>query len=513
MNLQQDTLRDAMLDPEFYPDPVDHVELIETHISQVFLTGQYAYKIKKPVNFGFLDFSELKRRKFYCEEELRLNGRLAPDVYLDVIPITRSDNSIKFNGDGDIIEYAIKMKQFPQQGLLSHLVEKDQLTKEQITELAEVIAEFHQNIEKLGNSSDIGTASEILKPVNHNFEILQPLLDAAQQEKLNKIRKESLSLHQQIKTFLEERKQLGFIRECHGDLHLGNIALINNHVTAFDGIEFNDSFRWIDTISEIAFLTMDLDDHQQSTYATIFLNHYLEITGDYEGLTTLTFYKIYRAMVRAKVVGLRRTQLKSDCDEYNQDTKELNNYLQLAERYCNTEKGNIIITHGISGSGKSWLATRLRNQIRAIHISSDRERKRRYMNTKTDLYSQETTDKVYHSLAKISEHIIESGYNALVDATFLNPEYRHQFEQLATKLNCKLIILNCKTDKSLLEARIKKRRIDNNNLSDADISIMHKQLESYLPLQENELNHVITIDYSEELDLDKIIKDIKQKTA
>ena len=293
-----------MLKPGFYPDPVDRVEFIETHISQVFLTGQYAYKVKKAVDFGFLDFKELNKRKFYCEEELRLNGRLAPEIYLEVIPITKSQNEILYNGDGEVIEYAIKMKQFNQDGLLSNLVEENRLTIEHIIDLSKVIAEFHQQISSIDQSSELGNADEILKPVLHNFEILRPILQPDQLSVLEEIEQKTLTLHKQLSDFFITRKTNGFIRECHGDLHLGNITLINNRVIPFDGIEFNDSFRWIDTMSEIAFLIMDLEDHKRKDYANEFINRYLEYTGDYQGLTGLRYYKIYRAMVRAKVTGL-----------------------------------------------------------------------------------------------------------------------------------------------------------------------------------------------------------------
>ena len=512
MNSQQDILSNAMLSPGFYPDPTNHVELIETHISQVFLTGQYAYKIKKPVNFGFLDFTDLNKRKFYCEEEVRLNGRLAPDVYLDVIPITKSENSITLNGDGTVIEYAVRMKQFDQQGLLSNLIKDNNLSIDHIISLAKIIAEFHQNILKLDSYSHIGDADEILKPVIHNFEILNPIVDSQLLAKLNKIKDASLALHKKLKPVFIKRKQDGFIRECHGDLHLGNITLINNKIVPFDGIEFNDSFRWIDTMSDVAFLIMDLEDHNKHEYAIEFLNRYLEITGDYQGLQVLRYYKIYRAMVRAKVTGLRLQQIPANTEEYDKDIECLNNYLDIALQYCNTKKPSIIITHGISGSGKSWITQRLKNNINAIIIHSDNERKRLFSDYEMDLYSPSTTDKVYSHLLDCTKFIIESGYNALVDATFLNANYRQMFREMAEVTGAGFNILNCKASEHMLESRILKRDKDKTSLSDADINIMHKQIDSYKPLKENELAFSITIDSRSLNDIDSISRSLSCNT-
>ncbi|MCW8853179.1 MAG: AAA family ATPase [Gammaproteobacteria bacterium] len=508
MNSQQDILLSAMLKPGFYPDPTNHVELIETHISQVFLTGQYAYKIKKPVNFGFVNFTDLNKRKFYCEEEVRLNGRLAPDVYLDVIPITKSDNQIAFNGDGIIIEYAIKMKQFNPTGLLINLAKDNKLTIDHIISLANIISEFHQNIAKLDSHSTIGEADEILKPVIENFNILEPVIDRSLLVKLNKIKEASLILHNNLKSSFVTRKQNGFIRECHGDLHLGNIALINNKIVPFDGIEFNDSFRWIDTISDIGFLIMDLEDHHYHEYACEFLNQYLEITGDYPGLCVLGYYKIYRAMVRAKVSGLRLQQLTTKNDEYTRDIDELKNYLNLAEKYCNKNPVSIIITHGISGSGKSYLADKLKNRIKAIVIHSDRERKRLFSRLKKELYSSDTTDKVYRYLLESAKAIIDSGYSAIIDATFLNFKYREEFKRMADSMEVSFFILNCKTSKHTLESRIVQRDMEKTSLSDADLTVMHKQIASYKPLKESELAYTIKIHTESKIDLEAIYRSL-----
>ncbi|MDH5471235.1 MAG: AAA family ATPase [Gammaproteobacteria bacterium] len=504
MNLQQEKILKAMLDSGFYPESTDHVEFIETHISLVFLTGQFAYKVKKSVNFGFLDFTELVKRKFYCEEELRLNGRLAPDIYLDVIPITESQNKITLNGNGTVIEYAIKMKQFDQHGLLSNLVTENTLTIHHIIELAEVIADFHQTINRISPEQPFGDSDEILKPVMHNFKLLKPIINDKQLQTLHTIESATQLLHQQLTNTFKDRKETGYIRECHGDLHLGNITLIDNKVTPFDGIEFNDSFRWIDTMSEIAFLIMDLEDHEKHIFASIFLNRYLETTGDYTGLKTLTYYKIYRAMVRAKVTGLRLQQISSSSEEYRKDTEILNNYLNLARQYCTTKPVSIIITHGISGSGKSWLANRLVTLLNGVIIHSDNERKRLYSGSVQNLYDQNITDSVYNHLLDLTGTIIQSGYTTLVDATFLNADYRKNFRKTAENLGVKFIILNCVASEELMKSRLLKRDREKSSVSDADTHIMHKQLSSYKPLNDDELELTLTVDTGTNIKLDEI---------
>ena len=313
--MNQHKINNVFLNPEFYDHPVDHIELIETHISWVFLTGSFAYKIKKPVDFGFLNFSTLEQRKFYCQQELLLNSRFAAQIYLEVIPITRLEGKISLSGQGEIIDYAIKMVQFDQSCLFDKLLKKRQIELSHIDDLSDVVADFHEKINIAGTDVVFGSIAEVIKPVEENFSILNKVLletalDSTELETLNALHNQMLSMYHSICPQLLIRKKEGHIRECHGDLHLGNITLIDDRIQLFDGIEFNDSFRWIDTMSDSAFLIMDLQDHEQTIFANHFLNRYLLKTGDYSGLIVLNFYLLYRATVRAKVAALRLQQQK-----------------------------------------------------------------------------------------------------------------------------------------------------------------------------------------------------------
>src|SRR6266516_4567782 len=273
----------------FGPD-CEQVTVLETHISYVLLTGRYAYKLKKAVDFGFLDFTTLAARRHFCEEELRLNRRLAPALYLDVVPITGSVDAPIVGGDGIAIEYAVKMGEFPQDALASGLLTRGELVPADIDALAAMVAAFHGAIEVAAAGAGFGAPEGILQRAQDNCSALLPLLDDPAER-----------AHAARRGAFLRRVEEGFVRECHGDLHLGNIARIDGELTIFDCIEFNPALRWIDVMSEVAFTVMDLEDRGRADLSHRFLNAYLERTGDYSGLAVLRFYLVYRALVRAKI--------------------------------------------------------------------------------------------------------------------------------------------------------------------------------------------------------------------
>ncbi len=284
-------------------------QLIETHTAWIILTGEFAWKIKKPVNFGFLDYSTLEKRHFCCDEEVRLNRRFAPQIYLDVVAITGAVESPRPGGDGPVLEYAVRMRQFPAGGLLSQLAEQGQLEIRHIDQMVERVAGFHRDTTVAPADTPYGEAERIHRWVSENFQHIRPLLNTPGEiEQLEQIRQWTEIEHKRLGPLMSRRKQQGAIRECHGDLHLGNITLIDDKVTLFDCIEFNPELRWIDVISEVAFLVMDLEDRGYRNYAFRFLNGYLQQSGDYESLDLLRYYRVYRALVRAKVAILREQQ-------------------------------------------------------------------------------------------------------------------------------------------------------------------------------------------------------------
>jgi hypothetical protein len=493
-----------MLKPEFYDHPVQCCELIETHISWVILTGDFVYKIKKPVNLGFLDFSSLEKRKFYCEEELRLNRRLAADLYLDVIAILGSLEKPELNGRAKAFEYAVKMQQFSQDMQLDHVLSRNELRQDMIDSIANLIADFHQQIETAENSSDFGKPEQVYQPVKENFTQIHRLVtDKAKLKLLSSLEQWSEDTYFKIKNILVRRKENGFIRECHGDLHLRNLAWYNDKPLAFDCLEFNPNFRWIDVISEIAFLIMDLDEHKQAELAQRFLNRYLELTGDYEGCGVLRFYLVYRAMVRAKVDAIRTHQEGISQQEANAANRECYSYLQLALSYTQQKTPIIIITRGMSASGKSTLTQPLLEKLGAIRIRSDIERKRLFnikpeqdsqTNAEQGIYSADATNKTYFKLLQLAEVILDAGLPVIVDATFSAIEQRKLFKELAIKKQARYIILEFVAADETLKQRIRDRK---NDVSDADLTILENQLKHWQPLQQDEKLDSILIDTEE----------------
>jgi len=500
----RDSIIQAMQTPEFYDHEVSEVTMLQTHISWVFLTGKFAYKVKKPMNFGFLNFTELEQRKHFCEEEIRLNKRLADQIYINTVKITGSESQPALNGDGDTIEYAVKMRQFDQSQLIDKLLSDDQLQPMHIDDIAKQAADFHQNIAIADNQSELGTAESVYAPVIQNFDQLDPLIkDNNAREQLKRLQQWSEAEFKKTESILQQRKEQGFIRECHGDMHLGNMALVNNQVTIFDGIEFNDEFRWIDVMSEIAFLVMDLIDRNAAAYAYRFLNHYLELTGDYEGLQVLRFYLVYRAMVRAKIASF--TLLTPDLPETEQQKvmQQYRSYTNLAESFTKANQQFLYITHGVSGSGKTTVSQSLLEEKALIRIRSDIERKRLY-NLKATESSQSSTDggiytdeanlKTYQQLDFFAKLTLISGFSVVIDATFLKRENRKPFQELAVELSAQFIIIELTNDKDTLKQRILNRSSEKNNASEADLNVLEKQLSQYKPLDDDEEGFIQRID-------------------
>ena len=363
----------ALTDPVRFPHPVAAIELIETHISWVILTGDYAYKIKKAVDLGFLDFTTLARREHFCREELRLNRRLAPEWYLDVVPITGEVDAPVIGGTSAPVEWAVKMRQFERGAEISHLLPTGVVTPQIIDQVADRVAAFHAQCARDTAADGYGAADAVRRPIRNNLATLASrLADPALRASLERLRDWSEAEHQRLLPTLDARRAEGFVREGHGDLHLGNIALDRGQVLVFDCIEFDPRLRWIDVMSEVAFIVMDLTHRGRPDLARRLLNRYLEHTGDYGGLAVLHYYLVYRALVRASVAAIRAAQRGGNAVGGN----EVRGYLDSAEQFTRTPAPRLIITHGVSGSGKTTLTSALLEAVDLIRIRSDVERKR-----------------------------------------------------------------------------------------------------------------------------------------
>lgn len=495
----------SLLDPSVYPHRVERCRLVETHISWVILTGEYAYKIKKPVNFGFLDFSTLEKRRQCCELEIRLNSRLAPAIYLDVVAIGASmDGHASLQSVTQPVEYAVRMRQFDDNALYDRMLQQNQLTTQHIDTVADVIAKFHQGIEVAATDTDYGTANAVSSPMLENFaQIRTAATDSDLFAALSELEKWTRNQLEQKVDILRYRKSAGFIRECHGDLHLRNIAWVNQQPLVFDGIEFNPHLRWIDTSSEIAFLVMDLQDHGRADFAFRFLNRYLELSGDYECLSLLPLYLVYRAMVRAKVAALRLTQMDLDVPSKNNVYRELTTYRTLAHDYTQPRSPCLIIMFGLSGSGKSHLAQYLAEALQGIRIRSDVERKRlqhipleRHASTRAGqgIYSSDITMLTYQRLASLASRCLKSGYPCITDATFLQTTQRDLLREVAHECQVPFCIIKLDVPEAVLKARLENRRDD---VSEANLDVLQQQKANLEPLGPEELKQSISWPYED----------------
>ena len=499
-----DRLIAALREPACYAHAVGRVELLQTHISCILLAGDYAYKIKKPVNLGFLDFSTLAARRHYCEEELRLNRRTAPALYLDVLAIGGSESAPVIGGGGAPIEYALRMRRFDQDDLLDRMARRGALTPQHIDALARGLAAFHAQIERAGSGEAYGSPERILAPALQNFEQMLPLVSAkADIALLARLRDWSVREHAALAAVFAARKRDGWVRECHGDLHLGNIALLAGVPTPFDGIEFNPDFRWIDVMNEIAFLVMDLLDHGLPRLAFRFLNAYLEFTGDYAGLRVLRFYLVYRALVRAKVSCLRAHQAGIVAHEKSEVEREYRRHLHLAERLAAPAHAAMLIMHGLSGSGKTTIAQNLLEALGAVRLRSDVERKRLFgiaagarsgSGLDEGLYAPQASVRTYARLAELARAVLAARFPVIVDAAFLKRDERERFAGLARDAGARFLIAACTASPAVLRARVAARERDAGDASEAGLAVLERQCASAQPLAEDEAAHTLTLD-------------------
>jgi aminoglycoside phosphotransferase family enzyme/predicted kinase len=505
---EQKVLINTLINPACYPHAVERISVIETHISFVLLTGTYAYKIKKAINLGFLDFSTLKLRRFFCKEELRLNRRLAPQIYLDFVSIGGTLQEPKVGVELDVLEFAVKMRQFPQEGLLNHVLSCGELTAGHIDEIATSVAAFHKHIECARPDQDHGCASIIESSMRQNFAQIRVMIDSpAECKSLSLIEKWSLAEHEALLPVFAQRHEYNFIRECHGDLHLGNIALVDGRIQIFDCIEFNPNLRWIDIINETAFLVMDLDEHGQQDFAWRLLNVYLQEVGDYAGLYLLRYYKIYRAMVRAKVSRIRASQSNLSVEDRKAALNTYTAYTSYARTITVPVRPGLIIVNGLSGSGKTTVTQLLLEKLGAIRVRSDIERKRlQHIGSKaksssgvhTGIYTDSVTRDTYGELRRLANLILEAGYLTIVDASFLKRWQRNSLRQLAEDRNIPFIIVSCLAKDEELRRRIMLRERAGRDSSEANLAVLMFQLETQEPLDADEHDFAVVFNTERE---------------
>ncbi len=496
---------EALSRPEAYPHPVEtgtDIQVVETHISWIFLTGAYAYKLKKPVDLGFLDFSTLEQRQRCCFEELRLNRRLCPDLYLEVLPVTEANGSYRIGGDAPAVDYVVRMLQFDRKFELDRLLRDHALTIERIGEIATIVAAFHRTAQHAEDSSHFGTPEVLLEPMIENLDITEQIVHTpGETAAMETIRQWTLDEHRRLGAFMRRRKASGFIRECHGDMHTGNMVIWRGSIAIFDCIEFNRKLSVIDVISDASFLFMDLSHSGQTHLAWHFLNAYLAGTGDYAGLALLRLYCTYRAMVRTKVTAIRFSQ-ENDAEKLTNTLDEHRSYLALALGYVRPSAPVLVLMHGVSGCGKSVLASKLADTGGFVHVRSDLERKRLFNiapegNSSlagVDIYTPQASEQTYSTLLDAAESALSGGFTVIVDATFLRYDQRSLFIELAERMSCRCRILCLHAPVATLMERVRERLLKGTDPSEADPAIVEAQLRTVEAPAGNEKSLCIGVD-------------------
>jgi aminoglycoside phosphotransferase family enzyme/predicted kinase len=482
------TLIQALLEPHLYRGNVTHVELVQTHISWVILAGAFAYKIKKPVALPFLDFSTLALRKKYCEDELRLNRRFSPTIYLDVVGIFNTPQDPRFTGSGQPIEYAVKMHRFDAAARLDRVCDRGELRFEHLSELAVTLTAFHAIAQQAPPGSRYGSPNAVIAPMRESLrDLLAWLPHGDAPARLAALQRWTDAQFIQLIPLLQARQQLGCVRECHGDLHLANLALIDQQVQMFDCIEFSEDLRWIDVASEVAFTYIDLIAHVQPGHANWFINEVWEQTGDYEAALVFRFYAVYRALVRAKVAAVRMQQT-------GQGDAESMAYIALAEGLAVSQPLSLVITHGLSGCGKTTASSKLLQgdtRTRTVRLRSDTERKRMFRlagsarsgsGTEAGIYTPSAGARTYQRLYVLTDMLLGSGWSVIVDATFLKRADRDLFRALAAHHTAAFSILAPQATVEQLRERILARQTQRKDASEATLDVLTRQLRAIEPL-------------------------------
>jgi len=487
----------ALLQPQRYPDAVETVELVQTHISWVLLAGEFAYKIKKPLKLPFLDFSTLERRRQCCQDELRLNRRFAPDIYLDVVPITQQPEDPHLGGPGTAIEYAVRMRRFDESGRLDRVCARGALLPAHLSDLTDSLTAFHATAQVAPPGARFGAPAEVVAPARENFDELFALLPQPEVlARLQSLRDWTEARFAELAPLMAQRQAAGRVRECHGDLHLANLVLQDGHVRMFDCLEFNEDLRWIDVASEIAFPYVDLLDHGQPGLANWFLDEALSRSGDYEAARLLPFYALYRAMVRAKVAAIRARQTQGD-------TGDALSCITQAERLVAPPTPRLLITHGLSGCGKTVASTRLLQndpQAHTLRLRSDVERKRLYglasdqrsgSGTASGIYAPDAHLRTYDHLHQLAGMLLRAGWSVIVDAAFLKHAERARFQALAAETGAAFAILAPQAPPEVLRQRIQARQALGRDASEATLEVLERQLGWIEPLDDAEMARLL----------------------
>jgi uncharacterized protein len=495
----------ALSDPATYPEHPSGVRFIQTQMSCVFLTGEYAYKIKKPVNLGYVDYTTLEKRRYFCEQEIILNRRLCPDAYLGVLPVTFDGAKYTFDGQGEVVEYAVKMRRLPDEQLLDHLLKARAATPEMMDEVAGKLADFHRTAATDPTIAAFGGLETLTQNTEENFSQTQKYFGRSISDKqFNHIRDYTRAFIRDNAQIFERRVAEQRTRDCHGDLHAQHICFCQG-LCIFDCIEFNERFRYCDVVSEAAFLAMDLDRAGRADLGNRFISTYAERSQDPDISRLLNFYKCYRAYVRGKVASFKLDDPLVSEQDKTESMATAQGYFDLSLSYTRA-KPVLIIMVGLVGSGKTTLADALAGRLGAVHISSDVTRKRLAGIPETEhrfgdeagkgIYSQEYNSRTYESIYKQADEALRGNTSAILDAAFLRQAEREKAATIAEEAGAYWMIVECRLSPELTRSRLL-QRLGEVTASDGRWDIYTRQLGWFEPVNNVPPEHYALIDTSQ----------------
>lgn len=498
--LQQQVFR-AMAAPEFYPHPVSRIQQVETHISRVFLTGTHVYKIKKPLDLGFLDFSTLEKRRHFCSREVALNRRLSTDIYLDVVAVTLDNGVVTLEGTGPVIEYCVRMRQLSESGSLESLIGSGRVRLPDVAGLGRTLARFYRDSPEPASMEGDAVWQNIADACQENFRQTASCSGTLFDQYLwETVRDATQVFLTDRRTGFLQRARSGRVRDCHGDLRTGHIYFTDQGIQIIDCIEFNDRLRHIDIASDLAFLLMDLDFQGRPDLGDLLLEQYLRQTSDIQAFLFLAFYKCYRAVVRCKVNCILLRSPGPGKEERKKTHLDAIRYLDLAGCYARQfSRPMVLVVCGMPATGKSTLAGALANAFGIRVFRSDEVRKRRFGLTPHDngiaavgeaLYSSSATAATYRDLLDLARQEITRGESVILDATYSRQRYRQEVMALAADLGAWLVFIECTADNGLVKERLLKRESEP-TISDARIHQFDMLKARYEPfLNDGSCRHV-----------------------
>jgi aminoglycoside phosphotransferase family enzyme/predicted kinase len=502
-------LREALQDAARYPEPTTTIKVRETHISLVFLTDRFAYKFKKPVNLGFLDFSTLAQRQFYCQQELTLNRRLSSGVYLAVVALHRDKQHYSFHDHGEVVDYAVKMRRLPTNSSLQALLQQDAVTPEMIQALTRRLVTFHADHPIALSSEPYGTWERVMVDWEENF--VQTVGSIGR----TLSRQTYLQIQQAVTTFMTrhqgwfaQRVRDGHIRDCHGDLRAEHIYFEPDQLQIIDCIEFNHRFRFIDVTSEVAFLAVDLERLGAAALARHFVRDYVQHSGDVSMYRLLDFYCCYRAYVRGKVTAIR-LQADPPLELRALLQRRAESYFTLAAQYAGRlSRPCLLVMTGLIASGKSTVAQEIAAALDLELFSSDRLRKElagippetsQRAAYGADLYSAAMTQQTYDALAMRARQALGRGCSVILDASFAKRKARQRMAALAQELQARYCVLECWASEATLRERLRAREHMSTSISDAREWLLSQFQRDYEPVQVDEAAYCVRLDTTQGL--------------